>query len=241
MNNGLTNGLNNDRPYINAENLFAKGEIFGLFRRGSAVDLARFRVTRHGLFKARLKRLAVIKVLQEIPDFANRGELLLIANAVHCNDRDIFQTTLQLLRVYSSYETRHGLVTLDESMATDLKPQYAAAASSALYSVLTAERLHGKGSVPIAVLILDGAQDRLYARFRDDLAEIADEEALDVLEGMEGAILERASEEGAIRLWAWFSETLSGAVRMGEPHSLATPEDWKLTLDRLFDEHVKQS
>jgi hypothetical protein len=125
-------------------------------------------------------------------------------------------------------------------MATDLKPQFAAAGSGALYSILTAERLHGKGSVPIAVLILDQAQDRLYARFRDDLAEIADEEALDVLEGMEGAIMDRASEEGAIRLWAWFSDTLSGVVRMGEPHSMATPDDWKIAIDRLFDEHVKQ-
>ncbi len=116
-------------------------------------------------------------------------------------------------------------------MATDLKP---------LYSILTADRLHGKGTVPIAVLILDGAQDRLYARFRDDLAEIADEEALDVLEGMEGAIMDRASEEGATRLWAWFSDTLSGVVRMGEPQSLATPDDWKTEIDRLFDEHVKQ-
>ena len=117
-------------------------------------------------------------------------------------------------------------------MATDPNP---------LYSILTAERLHGKGSVPIAVLILDSARDRLYARFRDDLAEIADEESLDVLEGMEDAIMDRASEEGAIRLWAWFSDTLSGVVRMGEPHRLAPPDDWKIAIDRLFDEHVKGS
>jgi hypothetical protein len=59
---------------------------------------------------------------------------------------------------------------------------------------------------------------------------------------MEGAIMERASEEGAaIRLWAWFSDTLSGVVRMGEPESLATPDDWKIAIDRLFEEHVKQS
>jgi hypothetical protein len=116
-------------------------------------------------------------------------------------------------------------------MATDLKP---------LYSILTADRLHGKGSVPIAVLILDSAQDRLYARFRDDLAEITDEDSLDVLEGMEDAIMDRASEEGAIRLWAWFSDTLSGVIRMGEPQSLATPDDWKIAIDRLFEEYVKQ-
>ena len=125
-----------------------------------------------------------------------------------------------------------------QSMATESKSACAAAKINALYSVLTIERLHGRGSVPIAILLLDSVEDRLYARFRDDLAGIADDEATEVLEGMEEAIMTRAKEEGASRLWNWFSETLSGTIRMGEPEDLPAPEDWKAAIDVLFERHV---
>jgi hypothetical protein len=108
-----------------------------------------------------------------------------------------------------------------------------------MFSVLEIERLHKKGRIPIAVLVLDVEADELYARFRDDLADIADDDALDVLEGMEQTIVARAREEGACLLFEWFADTLSGYVRMTEPRALPVPVNWKLAADGLFVEHVK--
>jgi hypothetical protein len=108
----------------------------------------------------------------------------------------------------------------------------------ALYSVLAIERLAGKGSIPIAVLLVDVAEDKLYIRFRDDLADVADAEALDVLDGMADAIMARARDEGAVRLFGWFLDTLSGYVRLEEPRALPAPVNWLEAADRLFNDNV---
>jgi hypothetical protein len=108
----------------------------------------------------------------------------------------------------------------------------------AVYSVLKIERLRGAGTVPIAILLLDSAEDRLYMRFRDDLAEVADESELDVLELMPEMILQLSREEGGVKLFEKFADTLSGYVQMDEPRSLAYPHDWKHATDTLFTENV---
>jgi hypothetical protein len=122
--------------------------------------------------------------------------------------------------------------------AAESNAQRSAPDAGAIFSVLEIERLHNRGRVPIAVLVLDVEADELYARFRDDLADIADEEALEVLEGMEQMIVARAREEGACRLFEWFADTLSGYVRMREPCVLPVPINWKSAADGLFVEHV---
>ena len=87
-------------------------------------------------------------------------------------------------------------------------------AAGAQYSVLSIQRLRGRGSVPIGVILLDPAKDMLWGRFREDLAEIADEDELDVLEGMADMIATRAREEGATRLFHGLLDTLSNYVRI---------------------------
>jgi hypothetical protein len=111
--------------------------------------------------------------------------------------------------------------------------------NNALYSVLSIERLQGRGSVPIAVLLLDIVDDKLYMKFRDDLADVADTEELGVLEGMADTIMTRARDEGATRLFDWFRDTLSGYVRMDEPRAVPIATNWKEAIDRLFTENVK--
>jgi len=81
----------------------------------------------------------------------------------------------------------------------------------AAYSVLSA-RLTGGDSTPIAVLLLDVAQDRLLFRFRDDLDKIANEESMPALEGMHWA-----SEKGTKSLYLMFLGTLSNAVTISDP------------------------
>jgi hypothetical protein len=124
-------------------------------------------------------------------------------------------------------------------MAVASKTQRAVSEASALYSVLAIERLKGRVSVPIAVLLLNIAEDKLYVRFRDDMAEVADADALDVLEGLAEAIVARVRDEGAASLFRWFLDTLSGYVRMEEPRALPPPENWREATDRLFNENVK--
>lgn len=110
---------------------------------------------------------------------------------------------------------------------------------AAIFSVLEIARLHNRGRVPIAVLVLNVEADELYVRFRDDLADIADDDTLDVLQGIEQTIVDRAREEGAGRLFKWFSDTLSGYVRMSQSRALPVPVNWKSAVDALFVEHVR--
>ncbi len=75
-------------------------------------------------------------------------------------------------------------------------------------------------------------------RFREDLADVADEEALDVLDGLAETIMARAVDEGAAQLFHSLLGTLSGYVRIEDPRPLTVSSDWKGAVDRLFDENV---
>ncbi len=97
------------------------------------------------------------------------------------------------------------------------------------------------GTLPIGIILLDSKQDRLYLRLRDDLAEFADEEALEVLEGLAEATMLRAAEEGATRLFNSLLDSLSGYVRIGDPRPLKVSSNWALAIGRLFEENVAGS
>ena len=107
----------------------------------------------------------------------------------------------------------------------------------AAYSVLSAT-LSGGDSAPIAVLLLDVAQDRLLLRFRDDLDKIANEESLPVLEGMRDELAGWASEEGAKSLYLMFLDTLSNAVTISDPREVPPDSDLPDYLDRVFAKEV---
>jgi len=94
------------------------------------------------------------------------------------------------------------------------------------------------GTLPIGVILLDSKQDRLYLRLRDDLADVADKEALEVLDGLAEATMLRAAEEGATRLFESLLDSLSGYVRIGDPRPLKVSSNWTLAVSRLFEENV---
>lgn len=107
----------------------------------------------------------------------------------------------------------------------------------AVYSVLSA-RLSGAGSAPIAVLLLDVAQDRLLFRFRDDLDKIADEESLPVLEGLRDELANWASEQSAKSLYLMFLDTLSNSVTISDPREVPPNSDLSNFLDHVFTKEV---
>jgi hypothetical protein len=108
----------------------------------------------------------------------------------------------------------------------------------AVYSVLTAHRLQGRGAVPIAVLLL--VRDRLYIRLREDLRDVVDPQVVEVLEGYPEMIAERIRDESAGVVFEMLANTLSNYVTMSDRRHLAncTP-DAESVLTALFQEHVR--
>jgi hypothetical protein len=107
----------------------------------------------------------------------------------------------------------------------------------AAYSVLST-RVSDGGTAPIAVLLLDVAQDRLLFRFRDDLDKIASEESLPVLAGMRDELAAWAAEEGAKSLYRKFLDTLSNAITITDPKEVPPGSDLAGYLDRIFTKEV---
>jgi len=124
-------------------------------------------------------------------------------------------------------------------MATTVRPRLNSPGKDAVYAVLKIERLHPKETVPVAVLLIDRSGDRIFLRFREDLASVVDPTEQDILCEMPAAIARFAREEGASRLLDYFLDTSSGNVRMDKPEVIPTPLNWKQATDQLFNEKVK--
>ena len=108
------------------------------------------------------------------------------------------------------------------------------ARAGALYAVLSVARLREMGSIPIGIVLLNPIQDQLYVRFRRDFSKFADEEAVEVLEGLAEWITTRALEEGATRVFGTLLDSFSNHIRIDDPCRLAEPSDWAEAVDRLF-------
>jgi len=107
----------------------------------------------------------------------------------------------------------------------------------AAYSVVSA-RLKGGHAAPIAVLLLDVAQDRLLFRFRDDLDRIANDESLPALDGIRDELANWAFEKGAKSLYLMFLDTLSNAVTVSDPREVPPDSDLPAYLDVIFTKEV---
>lgn len=110
----------------------------------------------------------------------------------------------------------------------------------AVYSVLST-RLSDGGTAPIAVLLLDVAQDRLLFRFRDDLHKIANEESLPILKGMRDELADWADDESAASLYLRFLDTLSNAVTITDPQEVPPDSDLSGYLDRVFAKEIENA
>jgi hypothetical protein len=108
-----------------------------------------------------------------------------------------------------------------------------------VFSTMSLDVHGGREVLPLGVLLLDRKEDRLYLRFREDLAELVGPDELNVLAGISETIVQMAAEEGATGLFVRFLDTLSNKIRISEPTAVAYPDEgWQSTLDRLFKQHV---
>jgi len=103
------------------------------------------------------------------------------------------------------------------------------------FSILEVEK-PGGDVIPAGVLLVDPVNDRPYVRLRRDWSDVLPEEA-DVLDEMEQALEDNAREFGAVRLLAYFEDTLSNTLRMRDSAELMV-EDFPRALSRLYRRHV---
>jgi phage repressor protein C with HTH and peptisase S24 domain len=87
------------------------------------------------------------------------------------------------------------------------------------------------------VLLADPETDRLYTRFRRDLAELSPDDA-DILEALEGDLAAKAAEWGAGRTLAWLEENWSNFLRPTDRETAAV-SSFPETLQWLYHRHVK--
>ncbi|MBV8844810.1 MAG: LexA family transcriptional regulator [Bryobacterales bacterium] len=94
----------------------------------------------------------------------------------------------------------------------------------------------GGDVMPVGVLLIDPAHDKLYVRVRRDWDNILPEES-DVLEAMEKGLAHLANEIGAVALLEYLQATLSNTFRMSEPGDIMV-EDFERAVARLYRRHV---
>jgi phage repressor protein C with HTH and peptisase S24 domain len=104
------------------------------------------------------------------------------------------------------------------------------------YSIVQAE-VPGHGLVNVGVLLQDPHSDALHLRFRRDMDSLADEEDLDVLQGLSDDLTRKSNEQGAEKLFEYLEGTLSTSVRITNREDVLV-EDFSRALDRLYRKHV---
>ena len=98
--------------------------------------------------------------------------------------------------------------------------------------------LPGQQGEICGVLLFDPAEERLGVRLRRDWEELTeDEDSLEVLEALEQDLQQKAAEMGSAALMAYLDETLSNAIRMGEPERVLMG-GFASTLNRMYEKHV---
>jgi SOS-response transcriptional repressor LexA len=100
----------------------------------------------------------------------------------------------------------------------------------------------GRKPVPLGVLLVDDAGDRLTLRLRNtsELDELCEQEA-DILCFLESQLQTEAAERGAKALLGSLENSLSDFLRIGDRTAIAYTGDPQKTADRLFDEYVDSS
>jgi hypothetical protein len=103
--------------------------------------------------------------------------------------------------------------------------------------VLVEVCLPGGSPETAGVLLADPDSDRLYVRFRRDLADVSPEDA-DILEALPGDLEAKAAEWGAARTLAWLEDSWSNFVRSSDRETMSVA-DFPEALRWLYHRHVK--
>ena len=91
--------------------------------------------------------------------------------------------------------------------------------------------------VPVGVLLVDPAADRMYVRLRRDWMRIADAGDAEVLEALAGDLEAKAREMGAAQLLASLTDTLSHTLRISDPERVLVG-DFGRAAERLYRQRV---
>jgi hypothetical protein len=106
------------------------------------------------------------------------------------------------------------------------------------YSLLTLE-LPGRDPAPLAVLLEDPRERRLYLRFRRDLGALTEDDAqLEVLRLLHADLETKSRDLGADAFLGWLEDTLSGVLRVTDRMPADLMGTFERTLDRLYRRHV---
>lgn len=97
--------------------------------------------------------------------------------------------------------------------------------------------LPGRKAQPAGVLLWDENAGEWGTRFRRDFHLISDAEDLEVLVAMERDIDRKIRDLGPKEFLRWATDTLSNAIRIGDPESVAV-ESMDRALARLYRRHV---
>jgi SOS-response transcriptional repressor LexA len=97
--------------------------------------------------------------------------------------------------------------------------------------------LPGRRPIPFGVLLYDPASDRLYHRFRDDVADLADPEDAEVLALVSEDLTARIGELGGRQVLEWLEDRLSNVLRIADRRPAAV-RNFPFSLERLFRDNV---
>ena len=95
----------------------------------------------------------------------------------------------------------------------------------------------GRPVTDIGILLLDPSSDRLYFRFRDNWASIADADDVEVLSLLAADLARKAREMGGRELLEWLEDTLSNALQLTERRRVHVT-DFDSCLADLFERTI---
>ena len=96
-----------------------------------------------------------------------------------------------------------------------------------------------ESDLPIAMLLFDDSEGRVFMRFRPNLSELVGEDQLEVIAGVEDHLVTLIRDDGARSVVRWMEETLSGFVRLVGPLSIQRPLNWKESLDDAYARYIE--
>ena len=99
---------------------------------------------------------------------------------------------------------------------------------------------NGGRLIPLGVLLLDNANDRLHVRFRNELPPIADPDDAEVVQLILSDLAAQAEKRSGLEILTYLEDTLSNSLRITDRKPVSGDASSDL-LDRLYFEHVTRN